>query len=85
MLLRNQKTAAGDSGKEAKRLAKEVEQQEDFLSELRDFEDKLRRAANLHLGTRPQRWRCPEHRPATGTRPVERSQELLGRTPRRQV
>ena len=47
--LRNQKAAAGESGKEAKRLAKEVERQEDFLSELRDFEDKLRRAANLHL------------------------------------
>jgi hypothetical protein len=47
--LRNQKAAAGQSGKEAKRLAKDVERQEDFLSELRDFEDKLRRAANLHL------------------------------------
>ena len=46
---RSQKTASGESGKEAKRLAKEVERQEDFLSELRDFEDKLRRAANLHL------------------------------------
>ncbi|AFY60113.1 BREX-1 system adenine-specific DNA-methyltransferase PglX [Synechococcus sp. PCC 6312] len=47
--LQSQKAAAGDSGKEAKRLAKEVEKQEDFLSELQDFEDKLRRAANLHL------------------------------------
>ena len=47
--LRSQKTAAGESGKEAKRLAKDVERQEEFLSELRDFEDKLRRAANLHL------------------------------------
>ena len=47
--LRSQKAAAGESGKEGKRLAKEVERQEDFLSELRDFEDKLRRAANLHL------------------------------------
>ena len=37
------------SGKEAKRLANECEQQEDFLSELRDFEDKLRRAADLNL------------------------------------
>ncbi|TWW08591.1 hypothetical protein E3A20_22800 [Planctomyces bekefii] len=46
---RSQKAAAGESGKEAKRLAKDVERQEDFLSELRDFEDKLRRAANLHL------------------------------------
>jgi len=47
--LRSQKAAAGETGKEAKRIAKEVERQEDFLSELRDFEDKLRRAANLHL------------------------------------
>jgi hypothetical protein len=47
--LRTQKAATGQSGKEAKRLAKEVERQEDFLSELRDFEDKLRRAANRHL------------------------------------
>lgn len=47
--LRSQSGAAGESGKESKRLAKEVEKQEDFLSELRDFEDKLRRAANLHL------------------------------------
>ena len=46
---RSQKTTTGDSGKEAKRLAKDAERQEDFLSELRDFEDKLRRAANLHL------------------------------------
>jgi hypothetical protein len=47
--LRSQKAAAGDSGKESKRFAKEIEQQEDFLSELGDFEDKLRKAANLHL------------------------------------
>lgn len=47
--LRSQSTATGDSGKEAKRIAKEAEKQEDFLSELRDFEDKLRRAANLHV------------------------------------
>ena len=46
---RSQKAVAGDSGKEAKRLAKEVERQEEFLSELQDFEDKLRRAADLHL------------------------------------
>jgi hypothetical protein len=48
-MLRSRKGAAGESGKEAKRLAGELESQEDFLSELRDFEDKLRRAANLHL------------------------------------
>jgi len=47
--LRDQKAAAGESGREAKRIAKESERQEDFLSELRDFEGKLRRAANLHL------------------------------------
>jgi hypothetical protein len=47
--LRSHKSGDGDTGKEAKRLAKESERQEDFLSELRDFEDKLRRAANLHL------------------------------------
>ena len=28
---------------------RDIERQETFLSELRDFEDKLRRAANLHL------------------------------------
>jgi hypothetical protein len=47
--LRGQKAAVGVSGTEAKRIAKEVERQDEFLSELRDFEDKLRRAANLHL------------------------------------
>ena len=44
-----QQATKGESGKEAKRLAKEVERQDEFLKELRDFEDKLRRAANLHL------------------------------------
>jgi hypothetical protein len=47
--LHRQKSAADESGKEAKRYGTEVERQEDLLSELRDFEDKLRRAANLHL------------------------------------
>ena len=47
--LRRQRTAAGENGKDSKRLAKDGEQQEDFISELKDFEDKLRRAANLHL------------------------------------
>lgn len=47
--LRNEKAAARDSDKDSKRLAKELERQEDFLSELQDFEDKLRRVANLHL------------------------------------
>jgi hypothetical protein len=47
--LRSQKSAANDPGKQAKRVTKELEWQEEFLAELRDFEDKLRRAANLHL------------------------------------
>jgi hypothetical protein len=46
---RSQKAAAGETSKEGKRLAKDVERQQDFLSELRDFEDKLRRAAKLNL------------------------------------
>ena len=41
--------AEGKPSKEIKRLEKEQEKIEEFLSELRDFEDKLRRAANLHL------------------------------------
>lgn len=47
--LRNQLVAAGGSSSEARRIAKEIERQEDFISELREFEDRLRRAANLHL------------------------------------
>jgi Eco57I restriction-modification methylase len=47
--LRDRKAAAGESGKDAKRVAKEVERQEDFLTELRDFADKLRRAAEIRL------------------------------------
>ena len=47
--VRSQKAAVGESGKEAKRLANDVDRQEDFLSELLDFEDKLRFAANVHL------------------------------------
>lgn len=47
--LRTQKAAAGDSGRDARRLGREIEKQEDLLAELRDFEEKLRRVANLHL------------------------------------
>jgi hypothetical protein len=47
--LTSQKNAAGETTQEGKRLARDVERQQDFLSELRDFEDKLRRSANLHL------------------------------------
>jgi hypothetical protein len=47
--MRRQKQAAGATGKAAKKIDKEIEWQDDLISELRDFEDKLRRAANLHL------------------------------------
>ncbi|MGO8896937.1 MAG: BREX-1 system adenine-specific DNA-methyltransferase PglX [Isosphaeraceae bacterium] len=47
--LRSQKTALGSAAKGAKKLDKDIDRQEAFLSELRDFEDKLRRAANHHL------------------------------------
>ena len=47
--LRSQKSSAGDSGKEAKKLDREMEKQEDLLTELRDFEEKLRKVADLHL------------------------------------
>jgi hypothetical protein len=46
--LRSQK-GEGGTGKATKKLDKEIEKQEEFLSELRDFEEKLRRAAELHL------------------------------------
>jgi hypothetical protein len=46
--LRSQK-ASGEAGKGAKKLDKDIEKQEEFLSELRDFEEKLRRAADFHL------------------------------------
>lgn len=46
---RNQRSTVGESGKENKHLAKEIERQEEFISELQDFEGKLRRAANRHL------------------------------------
>jgi hypothetical protein len=39
----------GAAGKAAKKFDKDIDKQENLLSELRDFEDKLRRAANLHL------------------------------------
>ena len=46
--MRGQK-GQGESGKAAKKLDKDIEKQEEFISDLRDFEEKLRRAANLHL------------------------------------
>ncbi|MHB1558062.1 MAG: BREX-1 system adenine-specific DNA-methyltransferase PglX [Isosphaeraceae bacterium] len=47
--LRSQKAALGPAAKGSKKLDKDIDRQEAFLSELRDFEDRLRRAANLHL------------------------------------
>jgi hypothetical protein len=47
--LRSQKTALGAATKGSKKLDKDIDRQEAFLTELRDFEEKLRRAANLHL------------------------------------
>ena len=47
--LQTERSAAGTSGKEAKRLEKDLEKAEAFVSELQDFHDKLRRVADLHL------------------------------------
>ena len=41
--------ATGTAGHEAKKLERQLERQENFLSELEDFRDKLRRAADLNL------------------------------------
>jgi hypothetical protein len=41
--LRAQRTEAGTAGRGAKKLEKDIDRQEDFISELRDFEDKLLR------------------------------------------
>ncbi|MGB7295396.1 MAG: hypothetical protein WBC70_07385 [Candidatus Aminicenantales bacterium] len=40
---------AGNSGREAKQIEKDIDREEQFVSELRDFADKLRRTANRHL------------------------------------
>ena len=45
----NGSSPEASSDKKAKKVAKDIERQEDLISELRDFEEKLRRAANLHL------------------------------------
>lgn len=47
--LRGRKEAAGSSGREAKQIEKDMDRQDQLVSELHDFADKLRRAANLHL------------------------------------
>jgi hypothetical protein len=47
--LRQQREASGTAGREAKQLEKQLDKQESFLSELYDFRDKLKRAADLNL------------------------------------
>jgi len=47
--LRARKGAAGRSGREARQIEKDIDHQEQFVSELHDFKDKLRRTADLHL------------------------------------
>jgi hypothetical protein len=47
--LRAQRAAAGASGGGVKQIEKNIDRQEELLSELQDFEQKLRRIANLHL------------------------------------
>jgi hypothetical protein len=47
--LRAQRAAFGTGGREAKQLDREIERQEAFLTELEDFHEKLRRAADLGL------------------------------------
>ena len=46
---RNELLAAGSAGRSAKSLERRLADQEDLLSDLQDFHDKLRRAANLRL------------------------------------
>ena len=48
--LRAQKQAEGEPGKGSKKIDKEIERQEEFVSELRDFAEKLGRAARLDFG-----------------------------------
>ena len=47
--IRSQAIAAGTSGSSAKQLERELATQQDLLSELQDFYDKLKRAAELNL------------------------------------
>jgi hypothetical protein len=47
--LRSQRTQTGRSGGAARTIERQIEWQEDLLSELSDFADKLRRVTALHL------------------------------------
>src|SRR6185503_18226451 len=46
---RERRGTVDTTGREAKQLERELEKQESFISELHDFRDKLRRAADLNL------------------------------------
>ncbi|MDA7645314.1 BREX-1 system adenine-specific DNA-methyltransferase PglX, partial [bacterium] len=46
---RSKRASTGETGKEAKKLDREIEKQEDLLTELLDFEEKLRKVADLRL------------------------------------
>jgi hypothetical protein len=48
--LYRRKKEVGDSGREAKKIAGAISDQEDLLSELKDFAEKLEKAANLNFG-----------------------------------
>jgi hypothetical protein len=48
--LRAQRSALGDAARGAKKIAKDIERQEAILGEIKDFEEKLRRAAKLDFG-----------------------------------
>ncbi len=47
--LRAKRAEAGTSGKGTKKVEREIDRQEDLVSELKDFEEKLRKVADLHL------------------------------------
>jgi len=47
--LRQQRTLAGTAGRQAKQLEKDIDRQVSFVTELYDFRDKLKRAADLGL------------------------------------
>ncbi len=48
-VLRTRKAAIGSAGREAKQIEKDIDRQEQFVTELHDFRDKLRHVADLHL------------------------------------